>query len=171
MTFEITDKAADWCVAAHSAIGQVRKYTGLPYWLHPYEVVQLLPVDASDEMIAAAYLHDVVEDTAITIEQITTEFGGKIGQLVNWLTDVSKPEDGNRAERKAIDRTHLSWAPAEAQTIKLADLIDNSRCIIRHDPKFAATYMAEKRLLLDVLTEGDAGLHAQATDIVEGYFA
>ena len=79
---------------------------------------------------------------------------------------MSKPEDGNRATRKAIDREHTAQAPAEAQTIKLADLISNSKSIMAHDPDFAVTYLAEKRLLLEVLTKGDPGLHAEASKFV-----
>ena len=93
-------------------------------------------------------------------------FGIDIATLVGWLTDVSKPEDGNRAHRKAMDRAHTAEAPAEAQTIKLADLISNSRSIMAHDPAFARTYLEEKRLLLAVMTRGDAGLHAEASRYV-----
>jgi hypothetical protein len=53
-------------------------------------------------------------------------------------------------------------APAEAQTIKLADLISNTRSIMEHDEAFAKTYLAEKRLLLEVMTKGDRGLLAVA---------
>jgi (p)ppGpp synthase/HD superfamily hydrolase len=117
-------------------------------------------------MIAAALLHDVIEDTGCTFTDIHMSFGIEIATLVGWLTDVSKPEDGNRATRKAIDRAHTAEAPAEAQTIKLADLISNSRSIMAHDPEFAKVYLAEKRLLLQVLTKGDRGLHARASEMV-----
>jgi hypothetical protein len=95
-------------------------------------------------------------------------FGIDIATLVGWLTDVSKPEDGNRAVRKAMDRAHTAEAPAEAQTIKLADLISNSRSIMQHDAEFARVYLEEKRLLLEVMTRGDAGLHALASTYVMG---
>jgi hypothetical protein len=74
--------------------------------------------------------------------------------------------DGNRAVRKAIDREHLAKASPAAKTIKLADLISNSRSILQHDPKFAAVYLAEKRLLLEVLKDGDPTLWSQAYAIV-----
>jgi hypothetical protein len=93
-------------------------------------------------------------------------FGADIAALVGWLTDVSKPEDGNRAHRKAMDREHSARAPAEAQTIKLADLISNSRSIVKHDPAFARTYLEEKRMLLAVMTKGDPGLYAEASKYV-----
>jgi (p)ppGpp synthase/HD superfamily hydrolase len=117
-------------------------------------------------MVAAAWLHDVVEDTGCTYNDIHMGFGTDIATLVGWLTDVSRPEDGNRAVRKARDREHTAAAPAEAQTIKLADLISNTRSIMAHDPKFAVTYLEEKRALLAVMTRGDAGLHARASELV-----
>jgi hypothetical protein len=64
--------------------------------------------------------------------------------------------------RKARDCAHSAQAPAEAQTIKLADLISNSRSIMEHDPEFARVYLEEKRLLLEVMTKGDATLMAEA---------
>ena len=93
-------------------------------------------------------------------------FGTDIATLVGWLTDVSKPEDGNRAVRKAIDREHTAAAPAEAQTIKLADLISNTKSIMAHDPTFAKVYLEEKRLLLAVMTRGDTGLMAEARKFI-----
>jgi hypothetical protein len=57
-------------------------------------------------------------------------------------------------------------APAAAQTVKLADLIANSRSIMAHDPAFAKIYLEEKRMLLEVLTRGDATLMARARSIV-----
>jgi (p)ppGpp synthase/HD superfamily hydrolase len=118
------------------------------------------------EMVAAAWLHDTVEDTGVTATDIHMNFGPEVAALVGWLTDVSKPEDGNRAHRKAMDRAHTAEAPAEAQTVKLADLISNSRSIMAHDPAFARTYLEEKRLMLEVMTRGDRGLHAEASRFV-----
>jgi (p)ppGpp synthase/HD superfamily hydrolase len=114
------------------------------------------------DMVAAAWLHDVVEDTGCTFNDIHMGFGIDIATLVGWLTDVSKPEDGPRWYRKKLDREHTAAAPAEAQTIKLADLISNTKSIMAHDEKFAKVYLEEKRLLLDVMTRGDAGLMAEA---------
>jgi (p)ppGpp synthase/HD superfamily hydrolase len=97
--------------------------------------------------------------------------GPKVAQLVDELTDVSRPHHGNRAMRKELDRQHLATASKEAKTVKLADLIDNSRDIIKHDPGFAQKYMKEMKALLEVLKEGDANLHADATEIVKKYYA
>ena len=131
------------------AVGQVRKYTGEPYYVHPREVASIVKDNGGDEaMIAAAHLHDVVEDTEITIDQVSEFFGADIANLVGWLTDISRPTDGNRATRKAIDRAHTAQAPIRAKNIKLADLISNTKSIVEHDEKFARVYLEEKRLLL-----------------------
>lgn len=165
---DIVRKAQVYAMAAHAAVGQKRKYTGEPYIVHPAEVAKIVASvpGSTPDMVAAAWLHDVVEDTGCTYTDIHMAFGIDIATLVGWLTDVSKPEDGNRAHRKAMDRAHTAEAPAEAQTIKLADLISNSRSIMAHDPAFARTYLEEKRLLLEVLTKGDRELHARASQFV-----
>ena len=157
------EHARIFATAAHAAVGQLRKYTNEPYIVHPAEVVSTVrSVPHTEAMLAAAWLHDVVEDTGVTIETVRAEFGSEVADLVAWLTDVSRPEDGNRAHRKARDREHTAAAPAEAQTVKLADLISNTRSIMAHDPKFAVTYLEEKRALLAVMTRGDATLMAIA---------
>lgn len=166
----IVQKAWVFAMAAHTAVGQKRKYTGEPYIVHPYEVMTIVKsVSHTEDMLAAALLHDVVEDTGVKLVDISLNFGPEIAALVGWMTDVSKHSDGNRATRKAIDRLHSARAPAEAQTIKLADLISNSRSIMKYDPDFAKVYIAEKCLLLDVLTKGDPTLHAMAREIVFKY--
>jgi len=163
----MVERARVFATAAHAAVKQVRKYTFEPYIVHPTEVANIVAsVPHTDVMLAAAWLHDTVEDTGVTILDIQIEFGNEVAALVSWLTDVSKPEDGNRAVRKAIDREHTAMAPGAAQTVKLADLIANSRSIMAHDPAFARVYLEEKRMLLEVLTRGDAVLMVQARRIV-----
>lgn len=148
----LIDKALKFSTAAHAAVNQKRKYTGEDYIVHPIAVSNLVKENGgTDEMIAAALLHDTVEDTDVTREQIAEEFGWKIFKLVVELTDVTKPEDGNRATRKAIEAKRLGMASKEAQTIKLADLIDNTKTIFKHDPKFAKVYIQEKIALLEAM--------------------
>lgn len=162
----IVDKARIFATAAHAAVKQTRKYTGDPYIIHPAEVVRIVSqVEHTPEMLAAAWLHDVVEDTGVPLSDIWVEFDLIVAQYVMWLTDDSQGK-GNRAQRKAHDRTRLAAAPAEVQTIKLADLISNSKSILEHDPKFAVVYLEEKRLLLEVLTKGDSVLLEQAKQII-----
>lgn len=151
------DQVLKFATKAHG--DQKRKYTGDPYIVHPIAVAEIVKtVPHTDAMIAAALLHDVVEDTPVTIEQIKDKFGSEVAELVGWLTDISRPENGNRKTRKSLDRDHSANAPAEAQTIKLADLIHNTKSIEKHDPHFWKVYKQEKIALLDVLTKGDRSL-------------
>ncbi len=160
------DRARTFATAAHAAIGQVRKYTDEPYIAHPAAVVEIVRSRPhTSEMIAAAWLHDVVEDTVASIETIREEFGEQVAALVADLTDVSRPEDGNRQARKSIDREHMAKASPSAKTIKLADLIDNTRSIVARDPDFAKVYLSEKRQLLEVLREGDPVLWQMAFNL------
>ena len=162
------EEARNFADQAHA--GQVRKYTGAPYITHPIVVAGTIASITDDiEMIAAAVLHDVVEDCEVSLPEIENRFGHRVSQFVSEVTDVSTLEDGNRAARKALDRQHLAQASAEGKTIKLADLIDNSPQIIQYDSKFAKVYLKENAALLKVLTEGDSRLFNKANDIVVEY--
>ncbi|WP_235851129.1 HD domain-containing protein [Paraburkholderia piptadeniae] len=144
---------------------QKRKYTGAPYFDHLAEVAGIVAtVDSSPEAIAVAWLHDCVEDQRVIEVELISLFGGFIAEGVMWLSDL---EVGNRAERKAASRERLARAPGWVQTIKCADLISNTSSIVRHDPKFAVTYLEEKRLLLDVLTKADRRLWVIAKEQAE----
>ena len=88
----IIKKARLFATVAHAAIGQRRKYTNEPYIVHPEEVAKLVTrYGGTENQIAAAWLHDVVEDTNITEDLIHQEFGDDIASLVCCLTDVSVP--------------------------------------------------------------------------------
>ena len=141
-----------FATAAHAAVGQRRKYTDQPYIVHPIRVATTVAkFGGTDEMIAAAYLHDVVEDTGVSIVDIQDMFGTDVALIVDGLTDVSKPEDGNRVVRKAMDRAHSAGATYEAQFVKCADIIDNAADIGTQDRSFFKVYREEMVLLLDVL--------------------
>lgn len=159
------EKALKFATYAH--MGQKRKYTGEEYIVHPIEVMEIVKsVPHTEAMLIAALLHDTIEDCGVTEGQIEANFGREVADLVIWLTDVSKPSDGNRKIRKEIDRQHTAKAPAEAKTIKLADLISNTVSIVEHDKHFATVYLREKKLLLEVLKEGDSTLFEKASAFV-----
>ncbi len=163
---DIIDRARAFAVNAHTRIGHLRKYHKLPYRTHLENVAALVASVSDDpETLAAAWLHDVVEDTPATIEDVEKAFGRSIALLVESLTDVSRPRDGNRSVRKEIDRQHLAKAGSQAKTVKLADLIDNCRDICRNDERFARVYLREMAKLLEILHEGDAGLYRQAIEV------
>lgn len=161
------EQARIFAIAAHKACGQKRKYTGECYTVHLEDVAGLVEhYGGSKAMIAAAWLHDVVEDTDISGKVVREFFGNEIADLVAWVTDVSTPRDGNRKARKNLDMLHLSKAPPEAQTIKLCDIVSNAYTIVTYDPKFAEVYLQEKQDLLEVMIEGNADAYSHALKCV-----
>ena len=163
-------KARHFAERAHAA--QVRKYSGEPYSVHLREVAGLCAeVGCRDEVVAAAWLHDAKEDQGVTDADLRAAFGDEVARLVDEVTDQSRPEDGKRETRKTIDREHVGRGSAEGKTIKLADLISNTKSIVARDPDFAVTYMREKRLLMPLLTEGNQILYRRALDLLERYEA
>ncbi len=160
---DIVKRAQAFATQAHRRIDQRRKYTNQPYDAHLKAVVDIVATVTDDpEILAGAWLHDTLEDTPATFEDIESEFGPAIAIIVDELTDVSRPSDGNRAIRKAIDREHLARAGQKAKTVKLADLIDNCRDIVKHDERFGRTFVTEASALLEVLEGGDKKLLARA---------
>lgn len=158
--------ACSFATNAHA--GQVRKYTGEPYIAHPIRVARnvFLTGDWTSEQLAAALLHDVVEDTPVTLAQLELEFGPEIASLVEQVTDVSKPNDGNRAKRKELDLRHLMKATPAAKTIKLADILDNVSSVAQHDPEFAKVYLPEKSAQLCALHGGNQQLWDQVNQVL-----
>jgi len=145
---------------------QDRKYTGQPYVDHLAEVAGIAmsvgwhnPGVHPDIFMATCWLHDVVEDQGVTLGEIDARFGLRVAIGVSGMSDL---EVGNRAERKAAGRARLAACSGWIQTIKCADLISNTSSIIKHDPKFAVTYLEEKRLLLEVMTKADPRLREMA---------
>lgn len=142
---------------------QVRKYTGNPYTDHLAEVCGIAMSVGwhsaeihPDKLMATCWLHDCVEDQGVTPFQLRAI--GMPEDVIEGVMLLSDLEEGNRLDRKAASRRRLATAPGWVQTIKVADLISNTSSIVRHDPKFAVTYLEEKRLLLDVLTRADSRL-------------
>lgn len=159
----LVEKAKKFATIAHKRINHLRKYNNQPYTVHLSSVANIIAsVTDDEEMIAAAWLHDVVEDTPATLYDVEKEFGTDVAELVENLTDISKPGDGNRHTRKAIDKQHIARASQRAKTIKLADLIDNANDICKHDTEFAELYLQEMNALLEVLDEGDTALYKRA---------
>lgn len=164
----IVERAYRFADKAHE--GQVRKYTFEPYINHPVKVCSFVETVTEDpEICAAALLHDVVEDTPYTLDDIEAEFGERVANLVFCLSDVASLADGNRAKRNLINVRHYACAHPDAKTVKLADLMDNIPSIIEHDPGFAKVYVAEKKMLLGVLKNGNTHLFKSVEEIIEEY--
>ncbi len=148
-------KILEYAQQAHT--NQRRKYTGEPYISHPVGVHLILVRQGilDPDTLDAALLHDVVEDTKRTIEDIQVNFGTDVAKLVASLT---KPTTGNRVARNAEYKEQLARADPRAKTIKLADILHNTQDVVEHDPKFAKVYLREKMDLLDALVGGDTVL-------------
>lgn len=159
---EMLEEAILFAAEAHD--GQVRKYTGEPYITHPVAVARIVETvpEHTEDMLIAAVLHDTVEDTETTLDDIERYFGNSVRELVFYLTDISQPEDGNRATRKAMDAAHNARGDWRAQTIKVADLLHNTACIKRNDPNFWKVYRREKERSLELLTLADTRLRQKA---------
>jgi len=141
--------AYEFATAAHE--GQVRKYTGEPYIIHPLAVAEAVAAHVNDkEAIAAAALHDTVEDTETTHEDILERFGETVAEYV-WYLTKAPAFVGNRAKRKLHDRNRLKEAPEIVRFIKVMDVWNNQVSIREHDPKFYETFREEVRDLLYVM--------------------
>lgn len=160
----LVDEAFAFAKKAHR--GQRRKYGG-PYIAHPMRVARTVAkVAHTQEMVAAALLHDVVEDTEYRLSDIGSRFGLTVTRLVDGLTCRLTSQDGNRAKRKRIERERLAKAGPEVATVKLADVMDNCRDLVVQDPKFAAVYLAESKRLVEALECGDMSLRKRAREMV-----
>ncbi|MEG3128955.1 HD domain-containing protein [Pantoea cypripedii] len=167
MRDSLEDQARRYATQAHAAAGQRRKYTDEPYIVHPAAVTELVRSVTDDEaMLAAAWLHDTVEDTPSTLQDIESHFGPRVAELVDMLTDSAQPQAKNRTARKLAHFRHTAQASPEAQTIKLADIIDNTRAIVQFDPSFARVYLVEKQVQIQLLNVGDKRLWQQADSII-----
>jgi len=115
--------------AEHAHRGQFRKWghSNVPYITHPARVsgmVCVLP-NSTVEMVVAAWVHDVLEDTSHTVEDLIIRLGSKVAGLVVELTNTSKETGAPRDVRKRLDHERLSKVSEEAKLIKLCDRIDN----------------------------------------------
>ena len=129
----LLDRAIMFAVRAHA--GTERRGKGFPYIVHPLEAVEIVATMTPDqELLAAAALHDTVEDTDVTIEQIRAEFGDRIASLV--ASDSDEKVSGVSAEQSWVIRkqaaiNRLSHASRDAKTVALGDKLSNMRAIAR----------------------------------------
>ena len=129
----VLDRAIVFAVKAHS--GTERRGKGYPYIVHPLEAVEIVATMTNDqELLAAAALHDTVEDTNVTVEQIREEFGDRVADLVASESDtfeegVSEEDSWHARKQAAIDR--LGKASREAKMVALGDKLSNMRAISR----------------------------------------
>jgi (p)ppGpp synthase/HD superfamily hydrolase len=165
-------QAAKFAEKAHR--GQLRKYTNRPYIEHPGRVAARLcrhPRFTNDEFIAAAWLHDVVEDCGVKLDDIWREFNcfTSIHHIVHDLTNPSKQHpELSRAERKALDRKHIASLIPGVKCIKLADRIDNLLDMAGADEDFKRLYGTESmQLYREALVGTDPELEEEYLEAVK----
>ncbi len=130
---DLLDRAIIFAVQAHA--GTERRGKGFPYIVHPLEAVEIVATMTPDqELLAAAALHDTVEDTDITVEQLREAFGDRIASLVASESDdvhegVCEEDSWHARKRAAIER--LSRASRDAKMVALGDKLSNMRAIAR----------------------------------------
>jgi len=150
---DLLEKALAWAEAAHD--GQTRKGSGEPYVEHPKRVSAMVAsLGAQEHVVAAALLHDVLEDTDLTYRDLDAEFGLPVAELVLDLTDKYTPNTRptwTRAMRKKAEAERyrsLSW---EARLVKLCDVLDNAKDARENLGEEAEAYLAEKRRVVACL--------------------
>ena len=153
-------KALNFATEAHR--GQARKHTGEEYITHPIAVADLVEEFLDNEgtsekdvqtAIMVALLHDTVEDTDITIDDIRNNFGDEVAKGVFYLTDPPVFV-GNRKTRKALTVARLTDAPRWVRIIKRFDIMHNEESLRIHDPKFHKVFVEETTELLFHMSMG-----------------
>ncbi len=170
-------KVRDFADRCHG--DQLRKYVSDRYIVHPVRVMEMCRLYTDDlSSLAAALLHDVLEDTRTSAEEIKQFLltvmqeaqANKTVKLVSELTDVftkqSYPQ-WNRRVRKDKEALRLSKVSTEAQTIKYADIIDNAPEIVAMDADFAKRFIPEYRALLKKMDKGDPKLYTRARHTID----
>lgn len=129
----LLDRAIVFALRAHA--GTERRGKGFPYIVHPLEAVTIVATMTSDqELLAAAALHDTVEDTDVTIEQIRAEFGDRIASLVaadsdTPVLDMNAEDSWYVRKQAAIDR--IAASSHDAKIVAMGDKLSNMRAIAR----------------------------------------
>jgi (p)ppGpp synthase/HD superfamily hydrolase len=161
---------------AHAS--QTRKYTPERYMVHPIRVMEICSgYNNSLPVLAAALLHDVLEDTPVTRDELLQYLytimqpadAEQTIELVTDLTDEYTKESyphWNRRKRKDMERDRMRRISPDAQTIKYADILDNSHEITQQDPQFAPRYLKECRMLLQAMPLGHAGLYHKVKEMI-----
>ena len=130
---DLLDRAITFAVRAHH--NTERRGKGFPYIVHPMEAVEIVATITPDQqLLAAAALHDTIEDTDVTFEQLRAEFGDRIAKLVHAESDqftegVSEEDSWHDRKQAAIDR--LAAASHDAKIVAMGDKLSNMRAIWR----------------------------------------
>ena len=127
MNTSLFDKAVKFAIDAHA--GTERRGKGYPYILHPMEAAGIVASISTDpELLAAAILHDTVEDTDVTIDQIRQEFGDRVASLVFHETSPL-PHGTPWRERKQAQADLIAAGPIDCKVVSMGDKLSNLRTI------------------------------------------
>ena len=139
-------RLADAFAFAKACHGDQLRPTGDPYERHLLEAVEVLAEGAGvldRDVLTAALLHDVAEDTGCGLDQVRDRFGAHVAELVDWVTKADPPDGDRDAARLAYLR-RLASAPPEAVLVKLADRLSNVQRLDRHPrPEKRRSYYRE----------------------------
>jgi len=128
-------KAIEFATKAHS--GQYRKGTKIPYITHPLNVAKtLIQLECTESVVIAGILHDTLEDTRVTLEDLTREFGREIANLVDSDSEPNK-SDWTWENRKAHTIKKLKTASRDQLILSLADKLDNIRSMSEDHERIA----------------------------------
>lgn len=163
-------KAANFARLSHE--GQFRKFSSpkKPYYTHVAAVAGRVAGWATqDEVVAAAFLHDTLEDCPrVTYDLLTIEFGGVVANFVQWLTNPSKGSKEPRAVRKKMDRDHIAATPAVIKHIKLEDRVHNLEELSTSPEKdFIHLYCRESLELIKIVGNTDPNLESYALALIK----
>lgn len=129
----LLDKALHFAINAHA--NTERRGKGFPYIIHPMEAVEIVSTITSDqELLAAAALHDTVEDTDVTVEQLRAEFGNRIAKIVEYESDKFTNGINERTswhDRKEAAIKRIASAPYDVKIVAMGDKLSNMRAIAR----------------------------------------
>jgi GTP pyrophosphokinase len=138
--------------------GDQRRPTGAPYLDHLLEALEVLVRGAGStdpDVLCAAVLHDVVEDTPCTLGEIRAEFGPEVAELVGWVT-IPEPAPGEaKSDVKRAYLGRLRQAPARARLVKLADRASNVQTLRNLAPERQRYYFAQTVTYIVPLAEMD----------------
>eukprot|EP00045_Choanoeca_perplexa_P012197 m.132177 g.132177 ORF g.132177 m.132177 type:complete len:207 (-) comp15921_c0_seq1:1483-2103(-) len=164
-------QTADFAAIAHTK--QRRKDNVTPYINHPIGVANLLAtVGGVDdvEVLQAALLHDTVEDTDVTIEDIKANFGEAVATIVGEVTDE---KNLNKHERKLLQIEHAKHASTKAKLVKLADKLYNLRSLQTYLPDTwtiarASAYFGWSSEVIAACRGTNAALEAALDEVFQG---
>lgn len=167
---ELIKAARKFANSSHQRINTHRSPLLQSIEVHLKSVAQVVSsVSHTEEMVAAAWLHDIVEDSGTTIGDLERKFGAAVAGLVEELTVVSYMARGKPAARLELEKKHFARVSAAAKTIKLADLIDTCRDLYKSEPSTLKRYGTKAKELASVLEGGDPGLLARLRRDLDKY--